>query len=213
MYRDHVNCNCPCYKYNMLCKHSLCVAENAQLLNQHVEHFRKASKSSKPSKSGLVVPEKVAPAKKGGANRNAWRQSHSQTSTSKASCSQTQSVAHPFREIHHNNQPLTACFLSEEPKAIDCRHCRTEFPRRTMIAPFNLVLSHAEKWLYPDRTNPGNKLLSGKYTTKYYCIRRNCIMSRFPYFNSSYLEIPDEVRVNLKESHKILLKEELDHSC
>ena len=213
VYRDHVTCNCPCYKFNTLCKHSLCVAENSKLLNVHIEHFRKTSRRLKPSKSGLVVPEKVAPGKKGGANRNSWRPSHGKASASTASYSKSQSASFPFREIHHNDRPLKACFLSEEPKAKECRHCRTEFPRRTMIVPFNLVLSHEEKWLYPDPNNAGNKLPSAKYTTKYYCIRRNCIMIRFPYFNSTYLEIPEEVRVNLKEAHKKLIQEELAISC
>lgn len=38
-------------------------------------------------------------------------------------------------------------------------------------------------------------------------------MIRFPYFNSTYLEIPEEVRVNLKEAHKKLIQEELDLLC
>ena len=31
-------------------------------------------------------------------------------------------------------------------------------------------------------------------------------MTTFPYFNSNYLQIPDEVRANLKEAHKTLIK-------
>lgn len=209
VYRDHVTCNCPCYKFNKLCKHSLCVAENSQLLKLHIEHFKKSPRRSKPSKSGLVVPEKAAPGKKGGANRNSWRESRGKTNPS---CPKAQSVAYPFKEIHHNDRPLTLCFLSEEPKAKECRQCRTEFPRRTMIVPFDLVVSHEEKWLYPDPNNPGNKLPSPKYTKKFYCIRRNCVMSRFPYFNRKYLEISDGVEANLKEAHKKLIKEELNYS-
>ena len=207
VYRDHVTCNCLSYKFNMLCKHSLCVAENSQLLKLHIEYFKKSPRRSKPSKSGLVVPEKAAPGKKGGANRNSWRGSRGKTNPP---CSNPESAAYPFTEIHHNDRPLTLCFLSEEPKAKDCRHCRTEFPRRTMILPFDVVLAHEEKWLYPDPNTPGNKLPSAKYTTKYYCIRRNCVMGRFPYFNSKYLEIPKEVEENLKEAHKKLIKEELN---
>lgn len=184
-----MTCNCPFYKFNMLCKHSLCVAENSKLLNVHIEHFRKTSRRSKPVKSGLVVPEKVGPGKKGGDKRNSWWPSHGKASASTASYSDSQSASFRFREIHHNDRPLKACFLSEEPKAKDCRHCRTELLRRTMIVPFNLVLSHEEKWPYSDPNNAGNKLLSEKYRTKYYCIRRrNCIIIRFPHFNGKYLE-------------------------
>ena len=192
----------------MLCKHSLRIAENSQLLKLHIEYFRKSPRRSKPSKSGLVVPEKVG--KKGGANRNSWRGSRGKTNPP---CSRTESAAYPFTEIHQNDRPLTLCFLSEEPKAKDCRHCRTEFPRRTMILPFDLVLAHEEKWLYPDPISPGNRLPSAKYTTKYYCIRRNCVMGRFPYFNNKYLEIPKQVERNIKEAHKKLIKEERNCSC
>ena len=209
MYRDHVTCNCPSYKFNMLCKHSLCIAENSQLLKLHIEYLKKSPRRSKPSKSGLVVLEKVAPGKKGGANRNSWRGSRGKTNPL---CSRTESVAYPFTEIYHNDRPLTLCFLSEEPKAKDCRHCRTEFPRRTMILPFDLVLAHEEKWPYPDLNTPVNKLPSAKYTTKYYCIRGNCVMGRFPYFNNKYLEIPKQVERNLKEAHKKLIREELNCS-
>ena len=81
-----------------------------------------------------------------------------------------------------------------------------------MILPFDLVLAHEEKWLYPDPISPGNRLPSAKYTTKYYCIRRNCVMGRFPYFNK-YLEIPKQVERNIKEAHKKLIKEERNCSC
>ena len=121
VYRDHVTCNCPFYKFNILCKHSLCIAENSQLLKLHIEYFKKSPRRSKLSKSGLVVPEKVAPGKKGGTNRNSWRGSRGKTNPP---CSKTESAAYPFTEIHHNDRPLTLCFLSEEPKAKDCRHCR-----------------------------------------------------------------------------------------
>lgn len=59
-YRDHVTCNCPSNKL-ILCHHSLCVAKNSQLLKLHIEHNKKSSRRSKPSKSDHVVPEKIAP--------------------------------------------------------------------------------------------------------------------------------------------------------
>ena len=137
VYRDHVTCNCPTYKFNMLCKHSLCVAENSQLLKLYIEYFKKSPRRSRPFDSGLVGPVKVAPGKKGGgANRNAWRGSRGKTNPP---CSKTKIAVYPITEIYHNDRPLTLCFLSEEPKVKDCRHCRTEFPRHTMILPFDLV--------------------------------------------------------------------------
>ena len=40
-YSDHVNCSCPCYKFNNLCKHSICVSEIAGILKEHLEYLKK----------------------------------------------------------------------------------------------------------------------------------------------------------------------------
>ena len=59
VHHDHVTCKCPCNKYNGLCKHSLCVAERANLLKEHVDFLLKSSCRNKPSKSNLVEPQKI----------------------------------------------------------------------------------------------------------------------------------------------------------
>ena len=78
-------------------------------------------------------------------------------------------------------------------------------------SPFDIVLSHEERWLYPDPNNPGVKLTSGKFTNKHYCVKRSCIRRRFPYFDSSYLEIPAEIGPRLRDAHKNLMKVKLDY--
>ena len=42
-HQDHVIYKCLCNKYNDLCKHSLCVAERANLLMEHVDFLLKSS--------------------------------------------------------------------------------------------------------------------------------------------------------------------------
>ena len=42
LYSDHVNCSCPCYKFNNLCKHSICVAEIAGKLKEHLDYLKKS---------------------------------------------------------------------------------------------------------------------------------------------------------------------------
>ena len=111
--------------------------------------------------------------------------------------------------IHHNSRPLVVRFLSQEPKAIECRQCGTEFPRRKMVIPFDIVLAHEEKWMYPDPKIQGKKLPSAKHTTKFYCAKGSCILSRFPYFDSSYLEISADVKSGLKDAHRNLIQMEL----
>ena len=116
----------------------------------------------------------------------------------------------PYTEIHHNDNPLNVVFLTDAPKADACRQCRIHFPRRKKIAPFDIVLSHKEKWLYTDKED-GRKRQSAYFTEKYYCIKRSCITTRFPYFDSSYIDINEASWDKLEELHLDLLRDELDY--
>ena len=60
VFGDHVNCSCQCYKYNNLCKHSICIAEIAGILKGHLQHLKKSPRRHAPSKSGLVDQPKDA---------------------------------------------------------------------------------------------------------------------------------------------------------
>ena len=204
VHKNHVTCNCQSFKYNSLCKHSLCVAQTVDGLKQHVDYVVVRLSTSKKSRTGLVVPAKSAVGKKGGTHKNARRPQKSESNDSA-------SAVQPFTKIHHNNQPLKVCFLSDEVKAISCKQCGKEFPRQKTVIPFDIVLSHKEKWMYPDANNPGEKLPSSKYTTKFYCVDSRCIKARFPYFEPKlYLETKS-VEQRLKESHRTLLTKELGY--
>ncbi|KAK3712178.1 hypothetical protein QZH41_005805 [Actinostola sp. cb2023] len=150
VYNDHSSCTCPCFKFNSICKYSLCVSEYAGILKEHLKYLAKSSRPSKPTRSGLVEPPKNAQGKKGGTHKNQWRPSRG-VATKNAQ----------FTEIHHNNIPLMVAFIEDHKKAKDCRQCRVEFPRKTKIAPFDIVLSHKEKWMYPSPQNPEHKLPRG----------------------------------------------------
>lgn len=203
VYIDHVTCTCPCYKFQTLCKHSICVAEISGILKQHLEYLKKSPRRTAPSKSNLIEPTKQAPGKKGGSHKNPWRSRQT---------TQAQNNR-PFTEIHHNNKPLFLGFLDDVPSAKECRQCGIEFPRRQKITPFDIMLSHEEKWMYPDPNDPGHKLPSPKHTTKFYYIKRSCIKSRFPYFDPSLLQISAEAHSRLIKSHLDILKNELDYEA
>ncbi|KAJ7379996.1 hypothetical protein OS493_012758 [Desmophyllum pertusum] len=64
VYRDHSSCTCPCYRYNSICKHSLCVSEIEGILKEHLDYIAKSPRCSLPSKSDLVEPAKDAQGKK-----------------------------------------------------------------------------------------------------------------------------------------------------
>ena len=86
--------------------------------------------------------------------------------------------------------------------------------RREKVIPYDIVLSHKERWMYRNPKKPSEKLPSAKFTKKLYSVKSTCVIitSRFPYFASSYLEIPTKVREALKDAHMKLLQVELGHN-
>ena len=67
--------------------------------------------------------------------------------------------------------------------------------------------------MYPNPKKPSEKLPSSKFTKKLYCVKSTCVTSRFPYFASSYLDIPTKVREALKDAHIKLFQVELGHNA
>lgn len=200
----HISCACNSYKHDSVCKHSLAVAIQQKCLQSHLQHIKQ---SNQRSRCGLVQPvNDNCAGKKGGKNKNRWRASRSREPQ------ETQFAAAGFNPaVHHNDKPFIITFLDDNPKATECRTCRTGFIRRTKIIPFDIVLAHEERWMYPDQRDKTKWLPSAKTTTKYYCVRKSCIMERFPYFNASFLVIPPEKKASLLRSHLNLLDKEFNY--
>ena len=151
------------------------------------------------------MPTKNAAGKKGGTHKNAWRPQRQESHHSSSE------PANHFTKIYHNNRPLKVCFLSDEDKATDCRQCDKAFSRRQLVIPFDIALSHEEKWLYQDKNNPGLKVLYPRYTTKFYCVDSGCVRARFPYFDPALYLDTSSVEHRLKDSHRGVLKRELGY--
>ncbi|KAJ8018469.1 hypothetical protein HOLleu_43526 [Holothuria leucospilota] len=209
VFSDHVWCDCQCFKYQKLCKHSLCIAAMQSILKTHIEFVSKRKKAT--HKSSLLPPIKDAAGKKGGQHKNAWRPRHQQLVTNKDNASNLVVQDRPFTEIHHNNYPLVVCFLADEPKALHCHQCKIEFPRCQLIRPYDIVLSHKERWQYRTKEDPLTPRTSSKFTTKFYCVMASCVLRRFHYFTSSFLEVPKDVKTRLHDSHLSLLNRELNY--
>ena len=119
-------------------------------------------------------------------------------------------------KIWHNSYPLKICsVLTVLSNKNSCGHCGNEFPGGPLaIVRFDIVISHKERWqcLNRHRTteNDPKYLLSpvNSPTTRYYCIRRQWIYNRFPYFSSAILLVADDVA--LSNSHKKIIKEQLN---
>ena len=204
----YVTCACNSYKHDSVCKHSISIAIKEQIIQSHLQRLKPRDRASR---AGLVQPNSSSAGKKGSRNKNPWRVARS--GKSKDQHTSTQAPAEFNPAIHHNDKPFVVCFLEEAPKAKECRKCRTGFIRRTKIIPFDIVLSHEERWMYPDPNDRTKWLPSATTTVKYYCVRKSCVMDRFPYFNSSFLEVPALVKEKLLVSHFNILQEELAYNA
>ena len=213
LYKDHAKCSCRGFSYDNICKHSLSIATTTNILQQHLDHIVRKRNSVKNKSHLLKHGAEDLAGKKGGRHNNPWRPLRSGKRQQPKELQK-----HPFTEVHHNKKPFFLNFISDIDEqhvkaSNECRSCRKEFPRRTRIVPFDVLLSHEEKWEYPDPQNPGKKLSSKLYTTKFYCVRNDCIMRRFPYFDAeNFLDIPNAVMDLLHPSHLNLLKEELNYN-
>ena len=208
--KTHVTCVCNSYKYDSVCKHSIAVSHRENILESHLQSIKQGTGGSR---ARLVTPvNDNCAGKKGHKAKNPWRASRScQTPASTSHQSTTQAPEGFTPAVHHNDKPFVVTFIDDAPKAQDCQTCKTGFIRRTKILPFDIVLGHEERWMYPDQKDKTKWVPSATTTTKYYCIRKNCIMQRFPYFNVSFLEVPPTTKENLQISHFKLLEEELGY--
>ena len=205
LFRNHVSCDCPAFKYQTICKHSLCVSQQNSITSAHLEFVTK--KKTKGKRSTLLNPAKATAGKTGGKPKTQWRpRQQSSRETSNAGEIDLGNIPpRPFTDIHHNNEPFLVRFLTDDPEAKECRQCGVEFPRYQLIRPLNIVLSHKEKWTYSTKEEPNKRRISSKYTTKYYCIQASW---RYDYFNASlvkvHVHVDDEIRHRLCSSHKEL---------
>ena len=121
-----------------------------------------------------------------------------------------------FTQIWHNNNLFVICSIkSVTLNRNSCWYCLTELPRGPLaIVSFDIVISHKERWQYlngkrESEYNPKYlSSLTNSLTTRYYCIRRNCIYNRFPYFNATFQQV--DVSIVLTNSHKKIINEQLN---
>ena len=169
----------------------------------------KSSCRHKPSKSNLVEPQQMLRKRKAEATEplGDWpgekRWQHKQPTGHILPWSTVLSIT--------TTNPSSYVSYQISPKR-QCRQCHSEFPHRKQVIPYNIVLSHEERWMYPNPQKTSEKLPAAKFTKKFYCAKSICVASRFPYFDSTYLEIPTKVREALKDAHMKLIQVELRHS-
>lgn len=56
-----------------------------------------------------------------------------------------------FTEPFHNEDGFDVHFLKDEKRAKRCAACFVEFPKSVTIQPFDLVMQHPERYMYPQK--------------------------------------------------------------
>lgn len=122
----------------------------------------------------------------------------------------------PFQycEVWHNDEPFIVNYIKDlkHPKdsILQCTSCRNVISKKNAMIPFDIVISHKERYKYPLRQSDGSviwKTSEKRMVNKYYCVKRSCLLERHPYFWTGLLGTD---QVELKEEHLGLLRRELD---
>ena len=200
-----VKCNCRGYKFTKICSHSVAISEKEDILQNHIAKAKRCR-----SRAAITYPLN--------AKNSGWKgcQKRRECCYKDKPFQEWNSITanqNPFSKIWHKNHPLKICSVLTVPSNKNsCGHCGHEFPRGPLaIVPFHIVISHKERWQYLKRhrtTENDAKYLpspANSPTTRCYCIRRQCIYNRFPYFSSAILLVVDDVV--LTNSHKKIIKE------
>ena len=148
-------CNEKCTNYKAhggLCQHSLAAAEKMTLLAEFISWYNaKKEKSTANSIINEAIP--IAAGKKASVRKG----KNNKISHPVLTVSDEIGIDNPVpfnynrKEYYHNDQSFHVVFLKDHGDAVCCNSCNNEFPRRFMIAPFNIVLSHKERYKYPDK--------------------------------------------------------------
>ena len=121
----------------------------------------------------------------------------------------------PFTEIWHNSKPLRVIQVGNIPEnTCIYLYCGNEFPHGPIaVVPFDKALAHEERWKYlnHNRKNESDpEFLScamNKLTKRFYCISKECVYKRFPYFGANFFSYSG---VDLAPSGKTLLRDHVD---
>lgn len=207
LYKDHTTCICGRFKHDFICKHSLAVASLKNVLSDHVRYIQRKTTPSKVTPLAEHDVDKQTAGKKGARNKFPYRKERYVAHETTGGDGDTDMQHGVFTEIHHNNNPFVLEFLHDGAKM--CKSCKVEFCTRKKVVPFDVIFAHNERYFFPLKGDWSNKRASAKEATRYYHPTKACLLQRFPYFTVDFVEIPQHIRMALRESHKIYLRKEL----
>lgn len=196
-----VVCDCEKFKETRLCSHSIAVSERNRKLTRHLQWFRKGEQQPNLS----VVAARGAPSisgQKPGAKRPRSRNRNPSSRNDSIAIDDTPRVEKS--KIWQNDNPFQLMFITPNQKK--CITCKKAF-NKGGNAPFNLCLSHKERYEYPFKGDFHDIRESAGEKNFYYHLDMSCVWGHHPTFQPGDISIQESLRENLKESHRRLLKD------
>lgn len=120
-----------------------------------------------------------------------------------------------FCEIWHNDEPFRLTYVTNSTlksrKELKCATCGNLISRINAVPPFDMVILHRERFMYPQKNSNGRtewKPSISKMATRTYCLKKKCLLRRHPYFWLGLLNTED---ICLTVAHRDLLNEEFGY--
>ncbi|KAJ7391193.1 hypothetical protein OS493_019324 [Desmophyllum pertusum] len=211
--------NCKCRNFQStagLCSHVLAVADTMGTLAALLEKF-----NTKTNKASSILNANIS--KRAGEKPKEKKKRKGQNNVEQIPI--LEEIERPdndidcqkplaFTEIWHNTNKFQVVFTKEcTSKAQKCESCKVEFARGGVVCiPQDIAICHMERYFYPKKDANGKTTYEPTWKreiARFYCVKKECILRRHPYFWKGMVEVQDDVRQNLKEGHKKLLKEAL----
>ena len=219
---SNIKCQCNLYSKLKLCGHLLVACEVKGLLEDALKQYKisgnKLLKHTRPSSAGEKKNKKPRRGKQNISlsaveETEELRLDDAEEIPDNIYCGKPR----PFRgysEIFHNDHPFVAVPNKEiefRSKLPICASCLCQIPIKNAQIPNDFVLCHKERYTYPKRNDDGTITKTPtvkKMTTKFYCVRKACVLKRHPYFWAGLIEIKDIERFGIARVE--ILKRNLD---
>jgi len=107
-----------------------------------------------------------------------------------------------FTEYYHNNERFTVDFLDSNDckRAKNCISCDISFPKSNACPEQQIVVIHKERYERPVTDNTEKFLrmtVTKKLGRKFYCPKRECVLSRHPYFYKGMMDVSENASTRL----------------
>ena len=104
-----------------------------------------------------------------------------------------------FTEIWHNSNRFEVVFTREcTSKAQKCESCKVEFAwGGAVCVPQDIAICHMDRYFYPKKDAKRKTTYEPTWKreiARFYCVNKECILRRHPYFWKGMVEVQDDVR-------------------